>query len=107
MVKSEELEQPDRYSMKYSMVTAVCPHCDMLVRFSHSEICPSCSINGNDPVTQQDFERIEKIKTNNFLRNNYSKTEDSTLSSKRAIYIFYGALFAIIKLFMFAVYHAR
>lgn len=107
MARLEELVQPGRYSMKYSMVTTVCPHCDMLVRFSYSEICPSCNINGNDPVTQQDFERIEKIKTNDFLRNNYSKTEDSTLSSKRAIYIFYGALFATIKLLMFVAYHAR
>ena len=96
--------------MSYSSVITRCPHCDMLVKFSASEICPSCNISGNSPITEDDLKRISSIKNSKFIKDNLSKKDydSSTLmSSKRAIYIFYGALFVVIKLFMFAAYHAR
>jgi len=89
--------------MNYSLATTECPHCGMLVRFSYSEVCPSCNIKATDPITESDIGRISRIKYNDFLKKNFkNESSSSPVDSKRALYIFYGALFLAIKLLMLA-----
>jgi uncharacterized Zn finger protein (UPF0148 family) len=79
-----------------------CPHCGMIVKFSSENICPSCNTKETDPITEKDLDRIQRINNNDLFKNKDNNINEVTISSKRAIYLFYFSLLIIFKLLFLA-----
>jgi hypothetical protein len=43
------------------MAVKTCPHCGLNAWFQADDVCPSCHIRHDDPVTPRDHERIAQI----------------------------------------------